>query len=53
MEKIQARRIEKNSGRATNYEILLATMVSQRRKFFFLNRLKRAEKRNTCGRQVM
>ena len=32
---IQAHRNEKNSGEATNYEILLATMVGRRNNFAF------------------
>ena len=58
---LQARRNEKNSkgeggggrGEATNYEILLATMVGRRRKFPISNRLKRLEKLHICRRQVM
>ena len=49
----QARRNEKNSGGATNYEILSATMVGRRRKCFISNRLKGLEKLNICRRQVM
>ena len=52
-EESQARRNEKNSGEATNQEVLSATMVGRRRKFFILNRLKRPEKLNICRRQVM
>ena len=47
---IQARRNEKNSGGATNYEILLATMVGRRKKFCISNRLKRVKKLNICSR---
>ena len=43
---VQAHRDEKNSGGVTNYEILPATMVDQRRKLFISNRLKRLEKLN-------
>ena len=40
----QARRYEKNSEGAEVYEILWATMVGQRRKFFISNCLKRLER---------
>ena len=50
----QVCRNEKNSGGgATNQEILPATMVGRRRKFFISNRLKRLEKLNICRRQVI
>ena len=49
----QARRNEKNSGGAINYEILSPTMVGRRRKFFISNRLKGLGKLNICRRQVM
>ena len=50
---IQASRNEKNSGEATNQEILPATMVGWRTEFFISNRLKRLEKLSICRRQVM
>ena len=40
-------------GGNTNYEVLSATMVGQQRKFFISNRLKRLEKLDICGRQVV
>ena len=47
----QVRRNEQNSGGgATNQEILSATIIGQRRKFFISNRLKRLEKLNICRR---
>ena len=49
----QALRNQKNSGGATNYYILSATMAGRRRKFFISNRLKRLEKLNICRSQVM
>ena len=50
LNKYQARRNEKNSGGAMNYEILLATMVGRRKKFCISNRLKRLKKFNICSR---
>ena len=52
--KLQGRWNEKSTGGgARNYEILSATMVDWRRKFFISNRLKGLEKLNIYWRRVM
>ena len=50
---VQVHRNEKPSEGATNYEILSATMVGQRRKFLISNRLKQLEKLNIYRREEM
>ena len=43
----------RGGGGATNYEILSATMIGWRRKFFISNRLKGIEKLDICRSQVI
>ena len=50
---MRSRRNEKDSGGATNYEILSATMVDRQRKFCISNRLKRLKQLvNFCRKFV-